>query len=293
MIAPRVPSTPGDDPKHNKPHILITNDDGIRAPGLLAIARELRSRGFPIRVVAPSANQSGKSHSITLDHSVISDVYTLPGEDLAGVMAVEVEGTPADCVKLCLTALYKDWKPDMVVSGINKGANVGRSVSYSGTVGAALESVLCGIPAVAISIEVNDWFAPPEKTHYSTAAYFGAEVIIAALSTGLPVGTLLNVNLPDAPRDKIKGLKLTKHGKSSFDEGFKEYTKPGDSKRSWKIRGHFTVTDVDPDMDAVAVANGFVSVTPLGTGQHSDDAAAVVANYGRLPLFQPSAPSGP
>jgi len=231
------------------------------------------------------------SHCITLFTKVTVEEYKLPG-DLADVRAVKVDGTPADCVKVALTAVYADWRPDVVVSGINYGLNTARSVIYSGTVAAAMEATLNDVPSVAISIDFPTSSDAPDNERgmqWESAAFYCSMVVDTVLETGVPPGSFLNVNVPNLPRDQIKGVRLTRQGVSTYNEFFKEVsssTEAAAGKRTFVVRGTFELRDSDPAVDAVAVAQGFISVCPLGLFFHSDKYSEIVAAYSKWSLFR-------
>jgi len=241
---------------------LIANDIGIRTAGLLTLVRELRrhSHKYDIRVIAPESEQSGVSHSITLYRKIEAEYYKLDGDDLADIKAVKVNGTPADCVKLGLSSnLFEGFIPDLVISGINRGNNVGFNIIYSGTVGAAQEACVNDFPAIALSLNhTADGF-----WHFVNAAEYSVAIIDKVLSGGLPKNMLLNVNFPNCS-DPYKGVKLTKMGRSFFQEYYVEEPNPGSSKKKiFKLEGTMNIRDTDIIYDAKAMADGYVSVTPL------------------------------
>jgi 5'-nucleotidase len=228
--------------------ILITNDDGVRAPGILAVAQALQ-RVAEVTVVAPATNQSGKGHSITIDEPIYVDAVTLPGD----IPATSVAGTPATSVKVALGAILKQ-KPDLVVSGINRGWNIG-SVSYvSGTVGAAREAALAGIPAIASSLS-------SEETNYAPAAEIVRQVVEMARKTGLEPGVFLNVNIPAGAARAIKGIQLTRQSGLTGVERFEEQRSPRGRRYFWSVWNEPT-GDAE-GTDVWAVEHGYAAVTPL------------------------------
>jgi 5'/3'-nucleotidase len=228
--------------------ILITNDDGVRAPGILAVAQALQRVG-EITVVAPATNQSGKGHSITIDEPIYVDAVTLPGD----IAATSVAGTPATSVKVALGALLKQ-KPDLVVSGINRGWNIG-SVSYvSGTVGAAREAALAGIPAIASSLS-------SEETNYAPAAEIVRQVVEMARKAGMEPGVFLNVNVPAGPANAIKGIQLTRQSGLTGVERFEEQRSPRGRRYFWSVWNEPT-GDAE-GTDVWALEHGYAAVTPL------------------------------
>ena len=239
--------------------ILLTNDDGLASPGLATLARELlRTGAYELRVAAPEREQSGVGHCITLHTPLLAEPIALPGE-LAGVPAFQVMGTPADCVKLAITNLFPGFAPDLVLSGINRGPNIGINVLYSGTVAGALEACINGIPAMALSLDVPHngmW-------HFAQAAEWALPPIRGALEHGLPPWTILNVNFPNRPQKEFRGYRLTRHGRSGFKEYYTEEPPEG-ARRRFLLDGTMVFRDADDAYDAIAIQAGWVSITPLG-----------------------------
>ncbi len=231
--------------------ILITNDDGIFAPGLTVLHAALLPLGHELIVVAPESEQSAASHSITIADPLRARPYQ--GEN--GFRGTAVRGTPADCVKLALSVLL-DCPPDMVISGINLGPNTGVSVIYSGTVAAAAEGTLAGIPSLAVSINA-----------FETPCWDGVGVIIRQLvafiqSNGLPPGILLNVNIPNLPTDAISGVAVTTTAPSRFIEIFHERSRPRGGAYYW-LDGKLQITGNETGTDVEALALGYVTLAPL------------------------------
>lgn len=228
--------------------ILLTNDDGVRAPGLDVLARALSEVG-ELTIVAPAENQSGKGHSITIADPVYVDPTTLP----SGLAALGATATPATCVKLGVLALMTV-RPDVVVSGINRGLNTGRVAYVSGTVGAAREGALHGIPAIAASMDIaGGW------SDYTAAARFTTEVVDLVRRTGLPRGVFLNVNVPTG---LPKGLRVTSQSMETGHESWVEHKNPRGRRYFWNDYAE-PEADTDPTSDVSAVAQGYVAVTPL------------------------------
>jgi 5'-nucleotidase len=226
--------------------ILVSNDDGVQAPGISALATEL-SKVATIEVMAPDRNRSGASNSLTLSRPL--RVRQLPHGYYS------VEGTPTDCVHLALTG-YFDPVFDMVVSGINDGANLGDDILYSGTVAAAMEGRYLGLPAIAISL-VGD-----NVQHYQTAALVAKQLVLKLRDSPLPLKTILNVNVPDVPFDKIKGMEVTRLGTRHCAEPIvKEYDPRGHS--IYWVGPSGPEADAGPGTDFFAVNQGYVSITPL------------------------------
>lgn len=239
-------------PARSSYRILITNDDGVRAPGILAVAQALQSVG-EVTIVAPLENQSGKGHSISITDPIYADPVTLSG----GLQAIGIEGTPATCVKVGVKALMKE-RPDLVVSGINRGLNVGMVAYVSGTVGAAREAALMGIPAVAASLAV-------EETNYAPAADIVRQVVELVKKNGLERGALLNVNVPAGAATAIKGIQLTRQSALTGEERFEEQKSPRGRRYFWSV-WHEPTGDVE-GTDVWAIEHGFAAVTPLRAGE--------------------------
>jgi 5'-nucleotidase len=232
--------------------LLLSNDDGIHAPGLAALHDAVRDLG-QVDVVAPDAEQSAVGHAITIADPIRARRH----EAAAGFSGVAVTGTPADCVKLAVTVLLKD-KPDLVLSGINLGPNVGISVIYSGTVSAATEGTIMGIPSLAISL---GGYEPP--LHWDTAAAVARRVAQKVLSDGLPPDTLLNVNVPNRPLADLRGFAVTRMGQSRFIEIFDRRVNPRGDEYFW-LDGKLELLGDTSRTDVVALQEGYVSLTPIG-----------------------------
>jgi 5'-nucleotidase len=230
--------------------ILLTNDDGIMAPGILALRRALVTLG-DVTVVAPTTPQSAVGHGITLT----APVRVLRVDLGDGAVGYGVEGRPADCVKLALLELMKD-RPDLVVSGVNLGHNLGINVLYSGTVAAAVEGAYYGIPSVAVSTEDVD------AVDFDGAARIGRRIIdqVIALRPARPV--LLNVNVPDLGRGVPRGVRVAPQSMKGWREGWEKRVDPRGRTYYWMI-GEEEVEDTGVDSDVSAFAEGYVTVTPL------------------------------
>jgi len=226
--------------------ILLSNDDGIQSEGLTALEKSLAPLG-EIYTVAPDRAQSSMSHALTLHRPLRVHEH--------GPRRMAVDGTPVDCVKLALTGLLPV-KPDLVVSGINKGPNLGDDIIYSGTVSAAIEGTLLGIPAIAVSLVTFEHF------DFRAAAEFTATLIARMQQPGIPAGTLLNVNVPAVAREQLKGWKFTRMGKRHYSENIVERVDPRGGKYYW-IGGDDLGFAHDDGTDCVAVHDGYISVTPL------------------------------
>ncbi len=233
-----------------KPLILVTNDDGIYAPGILALYRAMKEIG-EVMVVAPDSERSAVGHAITISDPLRVWEYERDGE----FFGYAVNGTPADCVKLGVKAILQR-TPDLVVSGINLGPNTAINVIYSGTVSAATEGTLMGIPSIAFSVTTF------KKTDFGFAARFARYLAQKVLEKGLPAGTLLNVNIPPLPEEEIKGVKITRQGKGRYEEFFDKRVDPMNRNYYW-LSGKKLLLDSDSDVDDVAVMESYIAITPL------------------------------
>lgn len=231
--------------------ILVTNDDGIWSPGIAALAEALRPLGEVV-VFAPDRERSAIGHAITMHNPLRVDELDFPVED---VRAYVVNGTPSDCVKLGAEAILPRL-PDLVVSGINLGPNLGTDVIYSGTVSGALEGVILGIPAVAVSL------ATYAEAEFSLAARVAALVVSEVQEHGLPPGTLLNVNVPGLPLSELAGVRVTHLGTRRYRNAFDRRTDPRGRVYYW-MAGEVEDLDEDPGADTMAIRNNMVSITPL------------------------------
>ncbi|MCL4304636.1 5'/3'-nucleotidase SurE [bacterium] len=229
--------------------ILISNDDGIQSGGLHALVRAVADLG-QVWVVAPDREQSAVGHSITISEPIRYVDFELEG----AFRTFAVNGSPADCVKLALSELLPE-SPALVLSGINRGENTGISVIYSGTVSAATEGAINGIPAAAISV---DSFTPTDYQASATIAKRTAELI---LSKGLPEGTLLNVNVPALPLNEIMGTRVVRQGKGRFKETFLKRNDQRGRIYYW-MDGHKLPLQ-ETDTDGIAIAQGYVAITPI------------------------------
>lgn len=231
-------------------HVLVSNDDGIDAPGIFALVQELR-KFSDVTVVAPDKQQSAVGHAITMNYPLRAIPFR-KGNEFFGYA---VDGTPADAVKLGVKFLLKD-PVDLVVSGINHGSNTAISIIYSGTVSAATEGTVLGIPSIAVSLTTHG------DADFSYAAKFAGRLALKVAEHGLPGGTLLNVNVPAVPEPEIKGIMVTRQGASTWDDTFDVRRDPANREYFW-LTGHLNVVDTDADVDEVAVRNKYVSVTPI------------------------------
>ncbi len=247
------------------PRILLTNDDGIAAPGLHALRSELRRLG-EVTTVAPDAERSAMAHAIT----TLTPLRVAEVRRAGKLIGYATNGTPADCVKLGLGTLCPD--VDLVVSGINLGANTATNVIYSGTVSAAIEARLLGVPSIAISL------ATLTDPIWSYAATFGRQVAAMVLDRGLPPRVLLNVNVPNLPRSAIRGVRITRQGDSRYVGELALRQDPRGRPYYW-LAGAYEMTDEDTGTDAWAVANGYVSVTPITYDLTAESALQPIAEW--------------
>ncbi len=237
--------------KNERPLILVSNDDGITAPGIKSLVDAIKHLGEVV-IVAPDSPQSAMGHAVTISKPLRLDKTNLYGE----IEAWQCSGTPADCVKLAVDKVLKR-KPDLLVSGINHGSNSSINVLYSGTMSAAMEGAIEGIPAVGFSLCDFAYDAD-----FSYAKKVAANVAQNILENGLPLGTLLNVNIPNATEDKIAGTKICRQANAKWKEEFTERLDPNGRKYFW-LTGKFINNDKGEDTDEWALAHNYVSVVPV------------------------------
>ncbi len=250
----------------DRPLVLVCNDDGIDAAGIAALAAALDGIGT-LAVVAPFAEQSAVGHAITVRDPMRVHPWVFDGPS-GPVWARAVTGTPADCVKIAAQKLLPR-PPDLVVSGINHGPNTAVNVMYSGTVSAATEATILGLPAFAMS---HDNWAP---TDFEAAGWVARQLAERVLADGLPSGVLLNVNVPDVPLADLAGMRATRQARSRWEEEFEERLDPTRRPYYW-LGGRFVDLDGGDDTDLAAIRDGFVSVTPLQLDLTAHDHLALV-----------------
>jgi 5'-nucleotidase len=243
-----------------KPLILVTNDDGVHAPGITALFKAMSEIGDAY-IVAPDRERSAVSHALTLHRP-------LKAEELKE-RVYSVNGTPTDCVALAVHKILHR-KPDLVASGINRGANLGDDLTYSGTVSAAMEGTILGVPSFAISLAGDRPFL------YESAVPYAIEVARYILDKQLPYDTLLNVNVPNQPKESLKGIRITRQGKRMYDNAIQEVYSPWGEKQYW-IGGGKPYWEHGDDLDMQSVMDGYVSVTPV----HLD-----MTNYAALEVLR-------
>ncbi|MCM4166938.1 5'-nucleotidase SurE [Arenibacter antarcticus] len=236
-----------------KPLILVTNDDGITAPGLRALIRFMKEIGDVV-VVAPDSPQSGMGHAITIDNTLYIKKITVDPKD--GALAeYSCSGTPADCVKLGLRELL-DRKPDLCVSGINHGSNSSINVIYSGTMSAAIEAGIEGIPAIGFSLCDYGWNANFEPGKEAIQ-----QIVRQAIVQGIPKGVVLNVNIPKTDSDTPMGIKVCRQARANWKEEFDKRTSPNGKEYYW-LTGEFELLDNGEDTDEFALSKGYISIVP-------------------------------
>jgi len=246
-----------------QPLILISNDDGITAPGIRNLVHVMKEIGEVV-VVAPDGPQSGMGHAITVGDSLRLDKSDI----FEGVTAYQCSGTPADCIKIAKHFVLKDRKPDLVVSGINHGSNTSISVLYSGTMSAAIEGAIEGFPSIGFSVCDYSHDAIFEHAHGHIK-----RISEQVLETGMPKGVALNVNIPPKRNDEIKGIKVCRQARARWEEEFDQRFDPNGRRYFW-MAGNFVNSDRGEDNDEWAIANNYISVVPCQfdmTAHHAID----------------------
>ena len=242
--------------------ILVTNDDGYMSPGIVALADALREVG-DVTVVAPDQDNSGIGHQISIKTPVRASEVS--GRN---VPTYRISGTPADCVVIGAFDLCGG-TPSLVVSGINRGANVGDDLTYSGTVAAAVEGTIIGIPSVAVSLAAS-WPEGSREHEWETAAAVAVDIAREILSEGLPRLTLLNVNVPNISRKELRGVRWVRQGRKSYRDRLDKREDPRGGTYYW-LWGAFDPSDIVDGTDLAAVRDGYVSVTPLSIDRTNHD----------------------
>lgn len=230
----------------NSTVILVTNDDGVHSPGIIALFKAMKELGDAY-IVAPDRERSAVGHSLTLHRPLKIDelrehVYM-------------VNGTPTDAVVLGVNKVLPR-KPDIIVSGINKGGNLGDDITYSGTVSAAIEGTILNIPSLAVSLYAD------KNYHFETAAWYASAIAEYIIERPLPYDTLLNINVPNIARGLVKGIKLTRQGRRTYDDSIQDVFSPREEKHYW-IGGGVPLWKHGTDTDINAVEDGYVSVSPI------------------------------
>jgi 5'-nucleotidase len=247
-------------------YILITNDDGVDSPALVALRRTLSALG-DVAIVAPTHSWSASGHTKTMH----KPMRVRPAKLADGSDAIVTTGAPSDCVALAVLGILPQ-RPDLVVSGINKGPNMGEDVTYSGTVAAAMEAVISRIPAIAASLDAwSDW-------DFEAGARVVAQIAREVLSHGLPPGTFLNVNVPSVPYEEIKGIMVTRLGRRIYKDLLVERKDPRGESYYW-IGGEVPEGQLLEGTDFWAVDRHFVSVTPLNMDMTDDSLAQTLKTW--------------
>jgi 5'-nucleotidase len=232
-------------------NFLLSNDDGIYAEGLYQLAASLTQLG-KVTIVAPDTERSATGHAITMLYPLRVKEIKLPG---LNIEAYAVDGTPADCVKLGIDLILKE-RPDFVFTGINRGANLGTDVLYSGTVSAAIEGCIMGVPSAAFSLVHG------KEMDYTYAGQIAAKIVNLISDKGLTPKTLVNVNIPNIDSKQIKGMKVTKLGKRRYAKNYEKREDPRGGIYYW-LAGEIVEEDMDDDIDMEPINNNYVSITPL------------------------------
>ncbi len=235
-----------------KPLILVSNDDGITSKGIRSLVNIMKEIGEVI-VVAPDSPQSGMGHAITIGNTIRLEENDIFGD----IKAYECSGTPADCVKIAKHFVLKDRRPDLVVSGINHGSNTSISVLYSGTMSAAIEASLEGLPAIGFSL--CDYSSDADFSHLEE---YIKKIALSVLEKGLTRGVALNVNFPPKRNEAIKGIKICRQANATWQEEFDERYDPNGRRYFW-MAGNFVNHDKGEDNDEWAIANNYASVVPV------------------------------
>ena len=235
-----------------RPLILVTNDDGINAPGIRTLISVVKNIGDVI-VVAPDSPQSGMGHAITINSTLHSSRITPKNSE---IIEYSCSGTPADCVKLAINELMPR-KPDLCVSGINHGSNSSINVIYSGTMSAAIEAGIEGVPAIRFSLLDYSWNAD-----FSHSKDFIRKITLNALNNGIPKGVVLNVNIPAVKKSDVKGVKICRQAKAYWVEEFDKRKNPLGQEYYW-LTGKFVNKDQGEDTDEWALKNNYISIVPV------------------------------
>jgi len=250
-----------------RPSILVTNDDGIHAPGIYALWEAMQEMGY-VTVMAPNTEKSAVGHAVSISDPIRIEPITRHG----GFEGYAVNGTPADCVKIAVGS-FLEVEPDIVVSGINAGANVGSNILYSGTVSAAAEGIMLGIPSIALSINTF------KSDYYDLAKSVAQTMMKKVLHNGLPKGTLLNVNVPKCSASECSGYKITRQGGEYFLDKLEKREDPRGRQYFW-MGGKIINNDKSDDQDGNALANNWISVTPIQYKLTDNSFIDTLSNWG-------------
>lgn len=233
------------------PRILLSNDDGIHAPGLKVLEKIARQLSDDVWIVAPEIEHSGAGHSLTLRRPL--RIRKVSEQKFA------IDGTPTDCVMLAILKIMEDKKPTLTLSGVNQGTNAGEDVTYSGTVAAAMESTLLGVPAIALSQATHN--GHPVK--WSTAEHFAPQIIKQLMQQTYPSNVLLNINFPDVVSGSVRGIRVVKQGLRNLRENVLEWEDPRGNPFYWIGAGHRDDSPTEIKTDLEALQEGAIAVTPL------------------------------
>ena len=266
--------------------VLLTNDDGIHADGLQTLRRALVAlEDVHVAVIAPDANMSATARSITTRRPLW--VTEVPFDD--GTHGFSCDGTPVDCVRLASLGLIDDFEPDLVVAGINHGSNLGDDITYSGTVAAAFEGIVLGVPGIAVSQQSQARemdFRLGNVFDFETAAAFTARVVDRIDDVPLPEGTLLNINVPAG---RTAGVDVARLGKRIYRDALKEVERAGELRRRFRVYGDSPVHDDEAGTDLAAVAAGRIAVTPLHFDLTAEHGMEGLRDYDLAQLLKPAA----
>ena len=234
-----------------KLRILVCNDDGLNALGLKELEKIARSLTDDVWIVAPESDQSGTGHSLTIRSPL--NVKT------SGTRRFSVNGTPTDCIILAMNKIMRDHRPDFVLSGINRGVNLGEDVTYSGTIGAAMESTLSGVPSIALSQEYND---EEDIDDWEVSRKYGAKILKKLLLSNWPKDILINVNFPCVSSKQVVGVEITREGRQKIGDEVIEHCEPNQIPSFW-IGKQKKSSSLIEGTDFAAIKNGNISITPI------------------------------
>jgi len=251
-----------------KPLILVTNDDGITSPGIRMLIKQMNILGDVV-VVAPNSPQSGKSHAISISEPLRCDPIDI---DTGPQIEYSCSGTPADCIKLAIHEIL-DRRPDIIVSGVNHGSNASVNVIYSGTMAAAIEGAMQGIPSIGFSILDYDW-----NTDFSFAEKYVSEITSKVIHQGLPNGLCLNVNIPKAKNKDYKGVRVCHQTIGKWEEDFDKRKDPFDKDYYW-MSGEFKNQDDSKNCDIRTLENDLISIVPIQFDLTSHDSIDFLGEY--------------
>ncbi|MFL2566245.1 MAG: 5'/3'-nucleotidase SurE [Schleiferiaceae bacterium] len=251
-----------------KPLILVTNDDGITSPGIRMLIKQMNILGDVV-VVAPNSPQSGKSHAISISEPLRCDPIDI---DTGPQIEYSCSGTPADCIKLAIHEIL-DRRPDIIVSGVNHGSNASVNVIYSGTMAAAIEGAMQGIPSIGFSILDYDW-----NTDFSFAEKYVSEITSKVIHQGLPNGVCLNVNIPKAKNKDYKGVRVCHQTIGKWEEDFDKRKDPFDKDYYW-MSGEFKNQDDSKNCDIRTLENDLISIVPIQFDLTSHDSIDFLGEY--------------